>query len=66
MTGLDIYVVNSFLKTLKKTGFPDERQKAQISCQDLPFPDGFDLKNKSKPWIRSVDYHLECCIEVRF
>ena len=38
----------------------------QISCQDLPFPDGFDLKNKSKPWIRSVDYHLECCIEARF
>jgi hypothetical protein len=38
----------------------------QISCQDLPFPDGFDLKNKSKPWIRSVDYYLECCIEARF
>ena len=38
----------------------------QISCQDLPFPDGFDLKNKSKPWIRSVDYYLKCCIEARF
>jgi hypothetical protein len=38
----------------------------QIFCQDLPSPDGFDLKNKSKPWIRSVDYHLQCCIEARF
>ena len=29
-------------------------------------PKGFDMKNRPKPRIRSVDYHLECCIEARF
>jgi hypothetical protein len=24
------------------------------------------MKNRPKPWIRPVDYHLECCIEARF
>ena len=40
--------------------------KPRISCQDVSPPKGFDMKNRPKPRIRPVDYHLECCIEVRF
>jgi len=49
----------------RKNGF---RLKSipRLSCQDLHFPDGFDLKNKSKLSIRSVDYHLEWSSEARF
>jgi hypothetical protein len=41
-------------------------QKLNTACQDVYPPKGFDMKNRSKPRIRSVDYHLECCMEVRF
>jgi hypothetical protein len=45
---------------------PASKKEINISCQDLHFPDGFDLKNKSKPSIRSVDYDLESSREARF
>ena len=37
-----------------------------LSCQDVFTPKGFDMKNRPKPRIRPVDYHLGCCIEARF
>jgi len=40
--------------------------KLNISCQDVSPPKGFDMKNRTKPRIGLVDYHLECCIEARF
>jgi hypothetical protein len=40
--------------------------KANISCQDLDFPDGLDPENKSKPSIRSIDYYLYWSSEARF
>jgi hypothetical protein len=37
----------------------------RIACQD-DFPQkGFDMKTRPKPRIRSVDYHLEFCMEAR-
>ena len=38
-------------------------QKPRIACQDVLFPKGFGMKNKSKPFICSVYYHSKCCIE---
>jgi hypothetical protein len=37
-----------------------------IACQDVSPPKGFDMKNRPKPGIRLLDYHLKCCIEARF
>jgi hypothetical protein len=47
-------------------GLAMKYSRLRISCQFLHLPKGFDLKNKSTPWIRSIDYHLECCIDARF
>ena len=35
-------------------------------CQDVSHSKGFDVKDRPKPRIRPIDYHLECCIEARF
>jgi hypothetical protein len=35
-------------------------------CQDVSHPKGFNAKDRPKPGIRPIDYHLECCIEARF
>jgi hypothetical protein len=34
-----------------------------ISCQNPHFPKSCGMKDKSKPQIEKVDFHLKCCIE---
>ena len=43
-----------------------ENAGSKISCQDVSPPKGFEMKNRPKPRVRPVDYHLECCIVARF
>ena len=45
---------------------PASKKEINISWQDQNFPDGFDLKNKLKLSIRSVDYLLKWNSEARF
>jgi hypothetical protein len=40
-----------------------DSHKPWIACQDVLFPKGFGMKNKSKPFICSVYYHSKCSIE---
>jgi hypothetical protein len=41
-------------------------QHLKISCQDVPLPKGYYMRNKLKPRIPSVCYCLKCCMESRF
>jgi hypothetical protein len=43
-----------------------ENAGSKISCQDISPPKGFEMKSRSKPRVRPVDYHLACCIVARF
>lgn len=38
---------------------------ARYPCQDLPPLKDFDMKSGSKRTVRSVHYHLECCMVAR-
>jgi hypothetical protein len=38
-------------------------KSGSADCQDVSFPKGIGMKNKSKPFICSVYYHSKCCIE---
>jgi hypothetical protein len=47
---------------MKKKGTSGIPESVDIgsSCQDLLFPKGFGMKNKSNPFICSVHFHSKC------
>jgi hypothetical protein len=38
-------------------------KKLNTACHNIPFQEGFDMKDKSKPWICSIYYYLKCGME---
>ena len=69
---LDILIIFGQLLTnldsMKKSTIPSlgsiTIQKLNVACQDVPLPKGFDMENRSKPWICSVYYHSKWCMEI--
>jgi hypothetical protein len=47
---------------MKNYSFMGTITLAKMCC----LPKSFGVKNRPKPRIRPVDYHLECCVEARF
>ena len=57
--------MESYLCSCRYLSLIDYHKRSLVSSNVSP-PRGFDMKNRPKPRIRPVDYHLECCIEAGF
>lgn len=51
------------IETLKEIEKENPCLMERISYQDVSPPKSFDMKNRPKPKIRPIDYHLEYCMK---